>query len=254
MAVEFITSAQNPLIRHLRKLQTSRSYRRESGEFICEGWKLLDEAIKWFPYIKTVVYAKGKQCPSMSSRTRVVEVPESLLESLSSQKTPQGVVFTCELPTEVQPELRPGMLLLDGIQDPGNLGTILRTADAFNIPVLLTNGCADPYSDKTIRASMGAVFRTIPGSIPMETLLELCKEQNIPLAATALTDKAVDLRSLELSQYITVIGSEGQGICQCLLEKSDRQVIIPMEARCESLNAAIAASIVMWQIRSGKNR
>ncbi len=251
MAVEYITSLQNPLIRHMRKLQNSRSYRRESREFICEGWKLLEEAMKWFPYVKTVVYAKGRQCPPMSSQTRVVEVPESVLESLSAMKSPQGVVFTCELPAEFEPQLRPGMLLLDGIQDPGNLGTILRTADAFDIPVILTNGCADPYSDKTIRASMGSVFRTVPGSISMNALLEKCKELGICLAATALTDKAVDLRSLNLSDYITVIGSEGQGICRTLLDASDKQVIIPMESRCESLNAAIAASIVMWQIKQG---
>ena len=253
MAVEYITSLQNPLIRHMRKLQTSRSYRRECGEFICEGWKLLEEAVKWFPSIKTVVYAKGRNCPPMGESVRLVEVPESLLESLSGMKSPQGVIFTCALPDDREPELRPGMLLLDGIQDPGNLGTILRTADAFHISVLLTNGCADPYSDKTIRASMGAVFRTVPVSISMEELLESCKEKNISLAATALTDKAVDLRSLDLSQYITVIGSEGQGICRCLLENSHKQVIIPMEPRCESLNAAIAASIVMWQIRCGRS-
>lgn len=251
MAVEYITSLQNPLIRHMRKLQTSRSYRRESREFICEGWKLLEEALKWFPHIHTVIYAKGRQCPSLPSGTRVVEVPEGLLESLSAMKSPQGVIFTCTHPEELDPELRPGMLLLDGIQDPGNLGTILRTADAFHIPVLLTNGCADPYSDKTIRASMGAVFRTVPGSISMEAFLERCKEKAISVAATALTDRAVDIRSIELSKCITVIGSEGRGICPRLLEASQHQVIIPMEARCESLNAAIAATIVMWQIKMG---
>ena len=141
MAVEYISSLQNPLIRHMRKLQTSRSYRRESREFICEGWKLLEEARKWFPHINTVLYAKGRECPPMPIGTRLVEVPEGLLESLSSMKSPQGVIFTCELPAGGTPELAPGMLLLDGIQDPGNLGTILRTADAFNIPVVLTNGC-----------------------------------------------------------------------------------------------------------------
>ncbi len=249
MTVEYITSAQNALIRHMRKLQSSRSYRRECGEFICEGWKLLEEAMKWLPRIKTVIYTKGQACPAMPSHTRVVEVPESLLQGLSSQKSPQGVIFTCDMPSDRVAELRPGMLLLDGIQDPGNLGTILRTADAFNIPVLLTNGCADPYSDKTIRASMGAVFRTVPCSIPMEELLLRCEEQGIGLAATALTDRAVDLRALDLKNYITVIGSEGQGICSRLLEASRQQVIIPMESRCESLNAAIAAAIVMWQMK-----
>lgn len=249
MTVEYITSAQNPLIRHMRKLSGSRSYRRESGEFICEGWKLLEEAMKWLPLIKTVIYAKGRTCPSMPPHTRVVEVPESLLQGLSSMKSPQGVIFSCELPLDQGLELRPGMLLLDGIQDPGNMGTILRTADAFHIPVILTNDCADPYSDKTIRASMGAVFRTVPCSIAMEDLLLQCKRQGIPLAATALTDTAVDLRTVDLQNYITVIGSEGQGICPRLLAESQQQVIIPMEARCESLNAAIAAAIVMWQMK-----
>lgn len=249
MAVEFISSLQNPLIRHMRKLQTSRSYRRESGEFLCEGWKLLEEALKWYPHILTVIYAKGRQCPPMPAGTRVVEVPDSLLESLSPMKSPQGVLFTCRLPEEGEPELRTGMLLLDGIQDPGNLGTILRTADAFRIPVVLTNDCADPYSHKTVRASMGAVFRTVPGSIPMEVLLRRCGEKGLPLAATALTDKAVDLRKLDLSRYVTVIGSEGRGICPRLLEASEKQVIIPMESGCESLNAAIAAAIVMWQLK-----
>ena len=249
MTVEYITSAQNSLIRHMRKLQTSRSYRRECREFVCEGWKLLEEAMKWLPHIKTIVYAKGQACPPVQSHTRVVEVPESLLQGLSSQKSPQGVIFTCHMPADRIPEIGPGMLLLDGIQDPGNLGTILRTADAFNIPVLLTNGCADPYSDKTIRASMGAIFRTVPCSVPMEELISRCEELGIGLAATALTDKAVDIRTLDLKQYITVIGSEGQGICSRLLESSRKQVIIPMESRCESLNAAVAATIVLWQMK-----
>ena len=96
---------------------------------------------------------------------------------------------------------------------------------------------------------MGAVLRSRPMQISMEDCLCLCKEKNIPLAATALTDKAVDLRTLDLRQYLTVIGSEGQGICKELLERSQAQVIIPMDSRCESLNAAVAATIVLWQMK-----
>lgn len=249
MEVERITASQNPLIRHIRKLQSSRSYRNRCGEFVCDGWKLLEEAQKWFPHILTVVYTQGLSCPELPAGVRVVQVPESLMQSLSSMKSPQGVVFTCALPSEEEVCPVAGSLLLDGIQDPGNLGTILRTADAFDIPVFLTNGCADPYSEKTLRASMGAVFRAKPKYIPMEQCLTLCKERNIPLAATALTERAVDLRTLDLRNYMTVIGSEGQGICKELLQRSQEQVIIPMHPRCESLNAAIAAAIVMWQIR-----
>lgn len=249
MTVERITAAQNPLIRHIRKLQSSRSYRRECGQFVCDGWKLLEEACKWYPHLLTVVYTEGLNCPPLPETVRVVQVPESLMQSLSSMKSPQGVVFTCALPSAESVPPVPGSLLLDGIQDPGNLGTILRTADAFGIPVYLTNGCADPYSEKTIRASMGAVFRSDPKFISMEDCLSLCKEGGIPIAATALTPTAVDLRTLDLRQYMTVIGSEGQGICRELLERSQQQVIIPMEPRCESLNAAIAAAIVMWQMK-----
>ena len=249
MAIERITGAKNPLIQHIRKLQSSRSYRQETGEFVGDGWKLLEEALRWYPRLKTVVYAQGSDCPALPAHTRVVEIPASLMESLSTMKSPQGVIFTCELPSAQRVQVEKGMLLLDRIQDPGNLGTILRTADAFGISVLLTNGCADAYSEKTLRASMGAVLRTMPKQISMEELLQQCEEKDIPLAATALTEQAKDLRELDLREYITVIGSEGQGICSALLEASQRQIIIPMEPRCESLNAAVAAAIVMWQMR-----
>ena len=171
------------------------------------------------------------------------------MASISPMETPQGALFLCRLPEKQEFIPKAGMLLLDGIQDPGNLGTILRTADAFGIKVLLTNGCADAFSEKTVRASMGAVFRTLPQSMEMDALLKQCRAKGIPLAATALTDRAVDLRQIDLKQYITVIGSEGQGICETLLLTSQKQIIIPMQPRCESLNAAIAPAIVMWQMK-----
>lgn len=246
--MERITSSQNPLIRHIKKLQSSRAYREEQHEFVADGFKLLEEAVKWYPYLKTVVFVQGTTLPQLPASVRCVEVPEALMHRLSNMKTPQGVVFTCALPENTTPHISRKMLLLDRIQDPGNLGTILRTADAFEIPVILTNGCADPFSEKTVRASMGAVFRTIPQSLPMERILSVCAEQNIPIAATALTENATDLRKLDLKDYLVVIGSEGQGICSELLNRSEKQIIIPMQPRCESLNAAVAASVVMWQM------
>lgn len=247
--MERITSNQNPLLRHIRKLQSSRSYREECGEFVADGFKLLDEALKWFPKLKTVVISEGCDCPQLPANVRLVQVPQGTMESLSSMKTPQGVIFTGELPEMEQAKVRKGALLLDRIQDPGNLGTILRTADALDVPVILTNGCADPYSEKTIRASMGAVFRRSVCSADMEQLLLRCKQEGIPLAATALTEQAVDLRSIDLKEHMVIIGSEGQGICNRLLEASDRQIIIPMNPHCESLNAAVAATVVMWEMK-----
>lgn len=247
--MESITSAKNSLIQHIRRLLASRSYREETGEFAAEGWKLLDEARRWYPDFTAVVVTQGAELPELPPQTRVVSVPDSLMQSLSSMRTPQGVVFALRLPQRPALSLRPGMVLLDRIQDPGNLGTILRTADAFEIPVVLTNGCADPYSDKTVRASMGAVFRRPPQSAPMEDVLRACHAAGIPIAATALSDTACDLREVDLMRHLVVIGSEGQGICPELLAASDRQIIIPMQPRCESLNVAVAAAIVLWQMR-----
>ncbi len=248
--MDFITSAKNPLIQHIRRLLASRSYREETGEFAAEGWKLLEEACRWYPRFTVAVVTQGARLPELPAQTRVVSVPETLMQSISSMRTPQGVVFAMELPPQPALFLRPGMLLLDRIQDPGNLGTILRTADAFDIPVVLTNGCADPYSDKTVRASMGAVFRTRPQIAELGEVLCLCRDEGIGLAATALSPTARDIREVSLAENIAVIGSEGQGICKELLEASQTQVIIPMSPRCESLNAAVAAALVMWQMRN----
>lgn len=247
--MERITSSKNPLIAHVRRLQTDRSYREACGEFVCDGWKLLKEALAWYPAIRTVLVAEGADCPPLPADCRVVCIPEGLMQSLSTMRTPQGVIFICALPQPEAPQLRPGMLLLDRIQDPGNLGTILRTADAFAVPVVMTNGCTDAFSEKTVRASMGAVLRTPPVSLPMEQVLAQCAEKNIPIAATALTKTAQELTQVPLHEYLVVIGSEGQGICETLLRASQKQIIIPMQPRCESLNAAVAAAIVLWQMR-----
>ena len=185
--MERITSSHNPLVQHMRKLQTSRAYRESCGEFVADGWKLLEEALKWYPEVTAVLTSEPERCPALPSSARLVEVPASLMQSVSSMRTPQGVLFSLRLPQEGALRVQPGMLLLDRIQDPGNLGTILRTADAFDLPVLLTNGCADPFSEKTVRASMGAVFRRPPQSAPMEDVLRACHAAGIPIAATALS-------------------------------------------------------------------
>lgn len=166
--------------------------------------------------------------------------------------TPQGEIAVCAMPEPAPLAIRKGMLILDGIQDPGNLGTILRTADAFDVPVVLTDGCADPYGEKTVRASMGAVLRTPPVQASCEQVLHACEQVGVPLCVTALTEKAADLRTLLLGEYATVIGSEGQGVRQAFLDAAAKTAVIPMHPRCESLNAAVAAAVVLWELWSNK--
>ena len=171
------------------------------------------------------------------------------MESISPMRTPQGALFICRLPEKKYLTMKAGTLLLDGIQDPGNLGTILRTADALEIPVVLLEGCADPYSHKVVRASMGAVFRTPIVQTDWEQVKAACGKAGIPVAVTALSDRAKDIRGTALENMAVVIGSEGQGVRSEIIQAADAELIIPMNPRCESLNAAVAATIVMWQMK-----
>ena len=243
-----ITSRKNPLIQQVRRLVSSRRAREEAGLFVSDGVKLLQEAVRWWPGLDTVILTEGVEA-ELPEVVRVVRVSEDIMAYISPMQTPQGALFLCRLPEKAVFAPKTGMLLLDGIQDPGNLGTILRTADALNVPVALLEGCADPYGHKVVRSSMGAVFRTPVVQTTWETACAACADAGIPVAVTALSETAEDLRRAALSQMAVVIGSEGQGVRREILERADRQLIIPMNPNCESLNAAIAAAIVMWQMK-----
>ena len=249
MKRETVTSARNPLLVHLKKLLAARGYREACGEFAADGTKLLEEAAKWYPGLETVVVQTGVELGPRPEHVRVVEIPESLMRSVSQMEAPQGAIFICRLPEARPAALRPGTLLLDGIQDPGNLGTILRTADALEVPVVLLDGCADAYNPKTVRATMGAVFRTQPVRMTRAVAVQSCRAAGIPLLATAMSADAVDLRKKNLSGCAVVIGSEGRGVSAELFAAADGKIIIPMNPRCESLNAAAAATIVLWQMK-----
>lgn len=246
--MERITSRKNPLLQQVRRLLSSRKDREKEGLFAADGTKLLQEAVKWWPGLHTVILSDSVEA-DVPEGVRKVCVPEDVMQSISPMQAPQGALFLCQLPEKKAFEPKPGMLLLDGIQDPGNIGTILRTADALQIPVALLEGCADPYSHKVVRSSMGAVFRTPPVQTTWEEVQTACNEAGIPVAVTALSDRAQDLRTAELTRMAVVIGSEGQGVRKEILENAQAELIIPMDERCESLNAAIAAAIVMWQMK-----
>ena len=245
---ERISSRKNPLLQQVKKLLTSRAERRKTGLFVGDGLKLLEEAVKYGADLQTVILTEGVEA-RVPEGVRVVRVPEDVMASVSPMEAPQGALFLAKIPG--QQEFRPqkGMLILDGVQDPGNIGTILRTADAMDVPVVLLDGCADPWSWKVVRSTMGAAFRAPVVQASWEEVLEKCREAGIPIGVTALSDRAVDIRSADLSEMALVIGSEGRGVRKEVLENADRELIIPMNPHCESLNAAIAAAIVMWEIR-----
>jgi TrmH family RNA methyltransferase len=236
------------LLQQVKKLLSSRKAREEAGLFVADGTKLLLEAVKYCPGLETVILSDGVEAV-VPEHVRVVRVPGDVMESISPMATPQGALFICRLPEKKPFVAAAPMLLLDGIQDPGNLGTILRTADALNVKVALLEGCADPYSHKVVRASMGAVLRTQPVQTTWAEAKEKLADAGISVAVTALSETSRDIRNAGVEKMAVVIGSEGQGVRPEILSEARHQLIIPMNAHCESLNAAIAAAIVAWEMK-----
>lgn len=247
---ERITSRANPLMAHIRKLSASRSYRYGSGEFLGDGVKLLEEAVKWGAALTAVVHTADTAIPVVPDGVRVVEVPEDVMRSVSPMEAPQGALFLARLPALAAPERLAGKryLALEGVQDPGNVGTILRTADAFGADGLfLLPGCADLYNPKTVRSSMGAVFRMPAWRCSLEELETLAEKAGLPLLGTALREDSADVREAALERSVVLLGSEGKGLSREALDACRMTVRVPMTQRCESLNVAAAAAVLLWE-------
>ena len=236
----WITSPKNPLQVQIPRQASSRGARRSAGMFLGDGVKLLEEALKWGAPLETVVYSEGLDGPELPPEVRTVRVPEDVMASISPMESPQGALFLCRMwDTAPPPRLEGGRyLVLDGLQDPGNVGTIWRTADALEADgLLLVHGCADPFGPKVVRATMGACFRLPVWETGPERLADLLERSGLALYATALREDTA-----------VVIGSEGRGVSPELLAMSQRALKIPMRERCESLNAAAAAAVVLWEM------
>lgn len=251
MQVETVTSRHNALLTHIRKLASSRAYRDECGEYLGDGVKLLYEAVKWNAPLKTVVLDDRAELPELPEGVRAVRVSGELMRSVSPAETPQGALFTARIVREPLPQRLEGTryLVLDGVQDPGNVGTVLRTADAFECDgVFLVNACADRFNPKTVRSTMGAVFRQRVWECGADELGSLLRRSDMPLYGAALRGDTVSLRDADISRAALAVGSEGRGLSEKLLSMCAGTLRIPMSARCESLNAAVAASVLLWEM------
>lgn len=244
--MERLTSRKNEIIRRFRALGQLREAREEQGEFLCAGGKLLDEALRAGAEITGALWgaAPAAEIPGAAQYL----VPPELLDYVSPLRNTADVVFTVKMHHwEIAPPGR--CLVLETIQDPGNLGTILRTADAlFLDSVILTGECADLYNPKTVRATMGAVFRQRVYQMNLPQLRDYLSVHGARLYGAALRPGARDLRAAHLSGAAVAIGSEGRGLSEALLALCDGELIIPMRQRCESLNAAVAAAIILWEM------
>ena len=247
--MEYITSRQNSAVQHVKKLASNRKYRRETGEFLCEGPKMWAEAMEHGWVVSTLLTSEEELLRRYEGTpARSVLVSAELLSYAADTETPQKMIFTCRIPEQTENISGDRFLVLDGVQDPGNVGTIWRTADAFGADgLILLPGCADPWSPKVVRSTMGACFRLPVLNCTLDNLMPLLKQLNIPLYATALREDTLDIRDADLKRAAVVIGSEGRGVSNAVLDCCEQTIKIPMRERCESLNAAMAAGIVLWE-------
>ncbi|NCB51841.1 MAG: RNA methyltransferase, partial [Clostridia bacterium] len=248
--MERITSRKNPNILHLRKLASDGDYRRECGEFVCDGEKLLREALSSGMHV-TSVLSDREDTPTQVERFYLA--PQALMEYASPLRNSPGPVFTVRLPEIPLPERPKNAVVLENVQDPGNVGTIIRAADALGIDaVVLVGECADLWSPRASRATMGAVFRQPVVETDLDGLSGLLSRFGLPLIGAALCEDALDIRDLQLGKAAVAIGNEGSGLSERLLSLCDKKLVIPMSLHSESLNAAMAATIVMWEMKRPK--
>ncbi|MBR4875654.1 MAG: RNA methyltransferase [Clostridia bacterium] len=246
-----ITARENPIIKNTAKLLKSREERHTQGLFLCEGAVMLEEAVRSGAKIDKVFYREGITLPVEPVGAEIYEVSSGVLEKLSDVKTPQGIVFTVAIPKDKQ--LRgPHVLAVENLQDPGNVGTVVRTAEAFGIDsVALVGNVADLYSPKTVRSTMGSIFRLNICSYETDAFFEAAKVLELPVYAAALTDTAVPIGTVSFEKAAVMIGNEANGLSEKALDKCDKHVIIPING-IQSLNAAVAASIFMYEMSQSR--
>ena len=248
-----VTSRHNPSVQHAVRLGASRAYRRETGEFLAAGEKLLEEALQSGLQITLLLTTR----PSGTARTegKALLIPQALMERISPMEDAPDTLFCAAIPRlgTADSVLASGSaLLLDCIQDPGNVGAILRSAEAFGAAgALLLPGCADVWSPKTLRASMGAAFRTPGVEVTWEEIPALLQTHALPLAGTSLAADARDIldTGLPLSRCLLALGNEGRGLSERTLVLCEALVRIPMTGRTESLSVAQAAAVALWEMQ-----
>ena len=253
-AMEIITSKNNPAVVAAAKL-ADKKYRERTQTFAFEGIKLFKEAFSAGVRFSRVfvtedAYTKYGEALSALPQSILSVVSDAVYEKLSFEHAPQGIFCVAEYFSAHTSEGASFVILLDGVADPGNFGAILRSAEAFGVDtVYMGKNGADIYNPKTVRACMGSLFRTdIRRSDDIACEVARLRGEGFRVFATALDKNSLDIRDVDFSGKIGfVIGNEGHGVSPEAIEACDGTVIIPMREGPESLNAAVATSVVMWE-------
>ena len=252
-----LTGLQNPVVKAAAELN-QKKYRTQNGLYLAEGLRTAEEAVA-YKAVETLFYVATDDDRTMRlledaamQNIKLVCVNENVMKKIADTETPQGIIAVCKIRQPKLETLLAGgkmLLVLDRVGDPGNIGTMLRTADAAGIGgLVLLKGCADIYAPKTVRSSMGSLFHIpVLSGVSEQEFVSAAKKAGYDLLVTCL-DGADNLYKADLSGRIAfVMGNEAGGVSETLLEKADKRVYIPMAGRAESLNVAMAAGIVMFE-------
>jgi len=255
--VKYIQSAQNPQVKQWKKLAMKKE-RERTGLFIAEGFHLVEEALKSEGTVSEIVIAEGTDIPLRLDYKDIpiTAVPKDIFKSLSETETPQGILAVCrQSSNHMAFEEAKTFLLLDAVQDPGNLGTMIRTADAAGIDAVIAGtGSVDIYNPKVLRSAQGSHFHlpVIPGDLG-EWISRLM-DNGVPVYGTAL-EGAKDYREVSpAGHFALLVGNEGSGVSKELLAKTSDNLYVPIYGKSESLNVAIAAGVLLYHLRSGSGR
>ena len=240
-----ITSKANSVVKNAKKLH-QKKYRKSA--YLIEGWHLFEEAVQAGVTIEKV-FALESYRDQLAAFPQTIWVSEEILLDLADTQTPQGIVAVIQKEEVGLPDLHQGKyLFLEDVQDPGNVGTMIRTADAAGFTgVIVSDKSADIYSLKTLRSMQGSHFHLPIYRMPLASFVEEAKKSDLPILATTLSRESKDYRELSsLENFVLVMGNEGQGISSVMAESADQLVHIGMKGRAESLNVAVAAGILMF--------
>lgn len=235
-------------IKLIKKLK-NKKYRRSEGLFLVEGGKLCEEALNSSYIIK---YTLTSNEFKYNDFPNVCIVDSKILESISTVETAQDIICVCEIPINTNSFPLGNSLILDGLQDPGNVGTLIRSAIAFNFEDIYFIDCPDIYSEKIVRASMGAIFKIKPHIISRDELIANKKNICDILLSAVLNGKDLSEIHLISKRIGVIIGNEGNGVSKQLIDACDKTITLPMSGKIESLNASIAGSIIMFEIFKGE--
>lgn len=250
--MKYIESSKNPKVKQWKKL-LSKKDRDKTGKFIIEGFHLVEEALKEENLVSEVIVQENIELPMgfQLNDVDVVYVAQEVMKSISDTEAPQGIAAVCDQQMYNIDNI-PGRqyLLIDAVQDPGNLGTMIRTADAAGIDaVVLGEGCADPYNPKVIRSTQGSLFHIPVLKADLGDFISLIKHSGIPVFGTSLENAEPYDKTSGHKKFALLVGNEGKGVHQDLLQMTDKNLYIPIYGRSESLNVAVAAGILLYHLK-----